>query len=90
MKFYGLPPERPIDRHKWFFSSEEAERYVRHRAAANGMRVLQIDRETPRTARAWRTSLKTLALRLLFRSDLNPINFNALTLWAVLAKENEA
>jgi len=43
MKFYGLPLEKPEDRHKWFFSSWEAEKFVRYRAEKNNMAVVQID-----------------------------------------------
>ncbi len=28
LKFYGLPLEPPEDRHKWFFSNEEAEKFI--------------------------------------------------------------
>jgi SAM-dependent methyltransferase len=43
MKFYGLPPEPPPDRHKWFFSYEEALRFILYRAERNQMVILQID-----------------------------------------------
>ncbi|HMM19584.1 MAG TPA: methyltransferase domain-containing protein [Selenomonadales bacterium] len=43
MKFYGLPNDKPIDRHKWFFSSREAENFLRHQAKINNMKVVQID-----------------------------------------------
>ena len=82
-KQYGLPLEPPQDRHKWFFSYEEAERFVIYRGGLNNMRVVQIDcygmgRETSR--------LKRLSRLVLFRRDLNPKNLYAGTLWAVLEK----
>lgn len=43
LKFYGLPPDPPQDRHKWFFSNKEARRFIAHRAKKNNMRVLQMD-----------------------------------------------
>lgn len=35
-KFYGLPVEPPEDRHKWFFSFTEAERFLEASAARHG------------------------------------------------------
>jgi ubiquinone/menaquinone biosynthesis C-methylase UbiE len=40
MKFYGLPVNPPVDRHKWFFSYSEANRFVAARAKVNNMKVL--------------------------------------------------
>lgn len=82
-KQYGLPLEPPQDRHKWFFTYEEAEKFVIYRAGLNNMRVVQIDcygmgREPSR--------LKLLARVVLFRRDLNLKNLYAGTLWAVLEK----
>lgn len=45
LKYYGLPPERPADRHRWFFGYEEAVEFVRAGAQRNGMQVVQIDAE---------------------------------------------
>lgn len=39
-KFYGLPFDRPGDRHRWFFSYSEAREFFRHHAAAGGYRVV--------------------------------------------------
>jgi SAM-dependent methyltransferase len=43
MKYYGLPAENPGDRHRWFFGFEEAEAFVRQRAAHNAFEVEQLD-----------------------------------------------
>jgi len=43
MKYYGLPAESPRDRHRWFFGFEEAEAFVRARAARNACEVEQLD-----------------------------------------------
>lgn len=43
MKYYGLPPENPGDRHRWFFGFDEAAAFVRSRAARNGFTVEQLD-----------------------------------------------
>lgn len=89
IKFYGLPLEPPHDRHKWFYSNEEAERFVLYRAGKNGMQVLQMDNEgIGGEGRGWKRLMRVLARSVLLRNDLNLNNLYAGTLWAVLEKEN--
>jgi len=38
-KYYGLPLEKPEDRHRWFFSYDEAVAFVQYRASKNGFKV---------------------------------------------------
>jgi len=42
MKFYGLPLEKPRDRHRWFFNTEEAVDFVNYRADLNNCKVAKI------------------------------------------------
>lgn len=88
LKFYGLPLEPPEDRHKWFFSWEEAEKFVVYRAAKNKMKVLQIDCESVGGEgggrRGW---LRTIARNYLLRRDLNLKNLYYGTLWSILRKD---
>lgn len=85
-KFYGLPVEPPADRHRWFFSYEEAEHFVRRRAELNHMGVVQLEPE--RIGREG--SLKRRIGRyLLLHKDVNPKNLYAGTLWAVLEKSGD-
>jgi len=42
IKFYGLPLDRPPDRHRWFFNTEEAEEFVRYRTKRNGFKIQKI------------------------------------------------
>lgn len=87
LKFYGLPLEKPIDRHKWFFSSEEAEEFVIYRAEKNNMKILQIDYSgSGNEGNGWRRLLRTFAITILLRKDFNTKNLYAGTLWAVLEK----
>jgi len=87
MKFYGLPFERPKDRHKWFFSSEEAEKFILYRAGKNGMRVIQIDYQGDvHEGQGWRRLIRIIARSILFRHDLNLKSIFRGTLWAVLEK----
>ena len=43
MKFYGLPIERPVDRHRWFYGYDEAIRFVEHRTIRNGLKIKSIE-----------------------------------------------
>ena len=91
LKFYGLPIEPPPDRHKWFFSPEEAERFVHHRAAKNGMRVLQEDYEgVADEGRDWTRFIRIWARKILVRPDFRVRNLYAGTLWVVLERNEHA
>jgi SAM-dependent methyltransferase len=86
-KFYGLPPEPPEDRHKWFCSAEEAEAFIRYRAERNGMAVIHLDDEgMGGEGRGLRGFLRRKARDVLFRSGLNVANLYRGTVWAVLEK----
>lgn len=39
MKYYGLPLEKPKDRHRWFFNTEEAVDFVNYRSKKNNYRI---------------------------------------------------
>ena len=41
-KFYGLPNQKPSDRHRWFFNSEEAKDFVTYVANKNGFKLIDI------------------------------------------------
>ena len=89
VKFYGLPVEPPEDRHRWFFSSEEAENFVLYRARMNNMKVLQMDTETvDDIERGLKRLIRTFARSFLFRRDLNLRDLYAGSLWAVLEKKS--
>ncbi len=45
LKYYGLPVDKPADRHKWFFGAEEAAHFLKARGDRNGFDVEQIDVE---------------------------------------------
>lgn len=42
MKFYGLPFERPFDRHRWFFNTEESISFIRYRAKINHWKIKEV------------------------------------------------
>lgn len=81
---YGLPPEPPLDRHKWFFSLEQAQAFLRAKAAQHGLCVVEeLITEQPRFAplRWWR-KLRYPGMRY--------HNRYASTAWVVLEKPSVA
>ncbi len=90
-KFYGLPLEKPGDRHKWFFSFDEAEAFIRYRTDKNGWRVVQIDGGSSEQAAT--SGLRTMVAGLLgqrprYRKDLDKRNFTVSSVWAVLQADS--
>lgn len=86
MKFYGLPPEKPKERHKWFFAPDEAERFVRLRAEKNGMAVVQFDsEESGKGGPGLRKAVAGLLDKNLSRIVSDPLLHKG-TMWAVLEK----
>ena len=88
LKFYGLPSEKPEDRHKWFFSAEEAERFIQYRAKKNKMEIVQTDVEGDKMPKV--SIIEKLIFKFLFKKYSNMLSNRNLytgTLWAVLKKE---
>ena len=81
IKFYGLPLEKPADRHRWFFSGEEACRFILYRAEKNGMQVIQLDNERIEIPPCcWSDGLSHVA---------DEDQHCAKNIWAVLKKQKE-
>lgn len=90
MKFYGLPLEKPEDRHKWFFSTEEAKRFIQYRAKKNDMDIVQIDVEGSSPPKIG--IIEKLIFNFFFRKYSNLLsnpNLYTGTLWAVFLKRGE-
>lgn len=89
LKFYGLPVEKPEDRHKWFFATDEGIRFIEHKVKENNMKMIQMDFEgIPKP----HFSIKKTIIKLLFPDLAKIINNDTLTtgtLWVVLKKNNE-
>lgn len=87
LKYYGLPHERQLDRHKWFFSNSQAEAFIRARAAKCGLNVVQIDSEGAGKPRSLGSAVKRAGLTvaaLAFPVKASDLYYK--TLWAVLEK----
>jgi hypothetical protein len=46
---YGLPPEKPLDRHRWFFNTEDAEDFMFYHAGVDGCAVRAVRYHMPVT-----------------------------------------
>jgi SAM-dependent methyltransferase len=78
---YGLPPEPPRDRHKWFFSLSEGLEFVNAQSRRHVISVVDIlATEKPRPL------LTRLARRIAYPVQMNYLNRYAHTLWAVFKK----
>ena len=77
IKYYGLPLDKPADRHRWFFGAEEAADFLRERGQRNGFDILQLDFEEGGCP-SWRNREGI--------DVLNHPNIRLGTLWCVLAR----
>jgi len=78
---YGLPLDRPMDRHKWFFSLTEAMAFFEGHQKRGAFRKLTMhatEKPRPGAIRALR--------RIRYQDELHYLNRYAHTLWAVLEK----
>lgn len=80
LKYYGLPVDRPADRHRWFFGFEEAAKFLSVRGERAGFVVEQLDSEEGGCP-SWRLRDG--------RDVLGSANVRAGTLWCVLRRRGE-
>jgi len=77
---YGLPLEKPVDRHKWFFSLSEAIAFIEGKVNESGLQIADMFiSEKPRNAIA-RLARKAMYSRVAYQNRYSG------TLWAVLQK----
>lgn len=67
-KFYGLPLEKPEDRHRWFFAFNEAVEFIDYNAKKHNFKVKIVESE--------QAYVKLTFLRKIFFSILRKINKN--------------
>jgi len=79
---YGLPVERPPDRHKWFFSLTQARDFLEGQASTSNITVVDVyATEKPRPL------LVRVLRRLRYPKRERYLNRYSHTLWAVLQKK---
>lgn len=87
-KFYGLPTNKPDDRHKWFFSTEDAERFIKYRANKNQMNVIHLDFEgMPNKSTKYLRSISDYFTDQIIKNKFNHKNFQTRRLWIVLERK---
>lgn len=85
IKYYGLPPTPPGDRHKWFFSASEARAFVGARSLHNGYEVIEQRSEGGRS-RFLRHPLRWACEWVLFRNGVGVADLYEGTQWFVLRR----
>ena len=82
LKYYGLPLEKPIDRHKWFFNYEDANDFIYEMAKKADMNVSVCE---PYYGSNGKTLKKIMSMVTNNSNKVN--NAIAMALWAVLEKK---
>ena len=84
---YGLPPEPPLDRHRWFFNTEDIQDFFYYQSAVSPrpFTVREIRYHLPAEAR-WQPIVYPLALKLLPRRFFKNMMVN--TVFLVLEKKS--
>jgi len=81
-KYYGIPPDIPRDRHRWFFNTCEAAEFIHQRAGINGARVVWQDFILPQSR------LNRALLRLAMGRSF--LNWAPAVVWAVVERGGPA
>lgn len=77
LKYYGLPTERPPDRHRWFFGAQDAAEFLTARGERAGFHIEQLDAEEGPVP-VWRDEGG--------RNVLDHPNLKGGTIWCVLRR----
>jgi SAM-dependent methyltransferase len=85
-KYYFLPTEPPVDRHKWFFAASEAKRFLRERGKRNGFHVVQIDQMG---LEGFSKAIFRRILPLFVHRSILPEDLLGDTVWAVLERDQD-
>jgi SAM-dependent methyltransferase len=59
-KYYGLPVDRPLDRHRWYFGATEAEHFVAQRAPRCGGKLVHV--HDVNSAAAWKRAIASVIM----------------------------
>ncbi len=91
LKFYGLPIEKPSDRHRWFFSEMEARRFVDFYAKKCGFHVVQVDSKNegqPLGGNSIKGILARKLFSVMFRKDICDIGLHHGSSWFVCRRNS--
>lgn len=84
MKFYGLPYEKPVDRHKWFYAITEAEEFIEYQADKFDLRIREMF-TVGYDSNSLRGKLLRALIRVLLGNEARK-NLFCQALWCVLEK----
>ncbi len=84
MKFYNLPVEPPEDRHRWFFSPSEAEKFLQERGLKKNMSIIQLDYGRGKQKK---NHIKEFIYGLLFHKSIAIDNLTRGAQWTLLQKQ---
>ncbi|NOR70644.1 MAG: methyltransferase domain-containing protein [Methylomarinum sp.] len=80
---YGLPVEKPLDRHKWFFNCQQAEEFLTYQAEKHNLNIVELFvTEKPK-------ALLVKAFRKLLHPGQKYNNRYAHTVWVVYEKKEK-
>lgn len=88
MKFYGIAPTPELDRHKWFYTPEEAGLFVQARAAANNFEVVQFDQRGLPNMKKTKNVVKEIILKKLIGPNLSLDEIFGGTMWWALERRS--
>jgi 2-polyprenyl-3-methyl-5-hydroxy-6-metoxy-1,4-benzoquinol methylase len=87
LKFYGLPPQVPEDRHKWFFGFHDAVAFMRERSADLGVTVAAADPQFLRY-RGIKGGIILALVRVLALTRARFEDLGSMAAWVVLEKKH--
>ena len=89
-KFYGLPPTKPVDRHRWFFNYQQARLFIEERARENLASVRELRPLPFEGKRGFVGKLIEETIKRIRGSTSDCyLNLYAKAIWAVLEKKRE-
>lgn len=86
LKFYGLPVEKPIDRHKWFFNYDQALNFIIKRGKMNRFKyILHIP--IPFIRFGFRHHIFNMLFKYYYKDQFGINNTNYTNVWVLLERE---
>lgn len=86
LRYYGLPKEKPLDRHKWFFNYDEALDFVRYRAAKNNFKI-KFHFPTPLHYNGIINTILDIFFKIYYRRNFGYNNLYYRNLWVLLERK---
>jgi len=84
-KFYGLPLEKPLDRHKWFFNYDQAFNFIKFRAERNNFNIKH-QFTIPMIYNNLKFHIFNLFFKFYYKNQFRTNNLFVSSLWVLLEK----